>query len=263
VPATTGASPPSSVWAAQHLSHFTFELDTPGIATGPRRGRLLFARGVVETPAFMPVGTQATVKTLEPHEVEALGAEIVLSNTYHLMLRPGMDLIRQAGGLHEFMRWNRPILTDSGGFQVFSLASQVRVRDEGVTFRSHLDGSAWFLTPEEAMRLQAGYGSDIMMALDHVVGLPCTRRKVAEAATRTHEWLQRCAAAHREIASAGSVGALFGIAQGGLEEDLRRESAHVIAEADVAGCAIGGLSVGETKEAMNAMLEVTTPHLPI
>ena len=211
----------------------------------------------------MPVGTQATVKTLEPHEVEALGAQVVLANTYHLMLRPGAELVKEAGGLHAFMQWRRPILTDSGGFQVFSLASQVRVRDEGVTFRSHLDGSAWVLTPEEAVRLQVMYGSDIMMALDHVVGLPSERREVADAMTRTHAWLDRCIEEHRRQSEVGTAGALFGIVQGGLEEDLRRESAQHVAAADVAGCAIGGLSVGESKEAMNAMLEVTTPLLPV
>jgi queuine tRNA-ribosyltransferase len=210
----------------------------------------------------MPVGTQATVKTLHPDEVRATGASIVLANTYHLMLRPGLPTIEGAGGLHRFMGWAGPILTDSGGFQVFSLAHNARVTDDGVTFRSHIDGSPFALTPERAVELQLGFGSDVLMALDHVVGLPAERNAVRDATDRSHRWLNRCLKAYgdHDGVSRGSV--LFGIAQGGLEPDLRRESARIVAETGVAGCAIGGLSVGEPKPLMAAMLEEVEPELP-
>ena len=239
-----------------------FELLAESEGCAARRGRLSFARGVVETPAFMPVGTQATVKTLHPDEVRATGASIILANTYHLMLRPGLETIRRAGGLHRFMGWNGPILTDSGGFQVFSLAHNARVSDEGVTFRSHIDGTSCTLTPERAVELQLGFGSDVLMALDHVVGLPAERAAVREATERSHRWLQRGLEAYRDRGGAGRGAVLFGIAQGGLEPDLRRESARIVAETEVAGCAIGGLSVGEPKPLMAAMLEVVEPELP-
>ena len=217
--------------------------------------------GVVETPAFMPVGTQATVKTLLPQEVRATGAQIILANTYHLMLRPGLETLVAAGGLHRFMGWNGPILTDSGGFQIFSLAGNVRVRESGVTFRSHIDGSRRELTPESAVGLQLGWGSDIVMALDHLVGLPADLGSVRDATHRTHRWLARCVDAF-----AGARGeeraALFGICQGGMDPDLRRESAAAISSAAVAGCAIGGLSVGEPKPVMAEMLEIVSEILP-
>jgi queuine tRNA-ribosyltransferase len=209
----------------------------------------------------MPVGTQATVKTLHPREVDAAGAEIILSNTYHLMLRPGLDVLEAAGGLHEFMHWKRPILTDSGGFQIFSLAQQARVREEGVTFRSHVDGSRHTMTPESVVDLQARFGSDIMMPLDHLIGLPATPRKIADATSRTARWLQRSIEAHHRYDS-GSIGALFAIVQGGMDPQMRAEQAHFVADADVAGSAIGGLSVGEPKDVMAAMLEVVCPLLP-
>ena len=215
----------------------------------------------METPAFMPVGTQATVKTLLPSEVRATGAQIVLANTYHLMLRPGLPTLQAAGGLHQFMGWNGPILTDSGGFQIFSLGGNVRVREEGVTFRSHIDGRALELTPEQAVALQLGWGSDILMPLDHLVGLPAETRTVQDAMDRTHRWLERAVTAFDEFG--GTTSALFGICQGGMDEHLRRESAATLAEANVAGCAIGGLSVGEPKPVMAAMLEVVTPLLPL
>jgi len=218
--------------------------------------------GVVETPAFMPVGTQATVKTLDPREVAETGAQIILSNTYHLMLRPGLEVLESAGGLHEFMGWSGPILTDSGGFQIFSLAQQTKLTEEGVNFRSHLDGSKHMLTPERAMELQIGYGSDIAMQLDHLVGLPAERKKIADATNRTTRWLDRCIAEHQRLGGEERGTVLFGIAQGGMEEDLRQESTMRLAGAGVAGCAIGGLSVGEPKEAMAAMLEISTPLLP-
>jgi queuine tRNA-ribosyltransferase len=219
-------------------------------------------RGIVETPAFMPVGTQATVKTLHPREVAETGAQIILANTYHLMLRPGVEILERAGGLHAFMGWSGPILTDSGGFQIFSLTQQTKLNEEGVTFRSHLDGSKHVLTPERAMQLQIGYGSDIAMQLDHLVGLPAERSVIADAAQRTDRWLQRCITEHKKLAEVNGGTVLFGITQGGMEADLRHESARRVAEADVAGCAIGGLSVGESKDVMAAMLEESTPYLP-
>jgi queuine tRNA-ribosyltransferase len=227
-----------------------------------RRGRLTTSRGVVETPAFMPVGTQATVKTLHPREVWTAGARIILANTYHLMLRPGLETLRQAGGLHRFMGWSGPILTDSGGFQIFSMASNARVGERGVTFRSHIDGSAHELSPETAIGLQLGWGSDIVMALDHLVGLPATRATVEEATGRTHRWLDRCVAAFSDLGGATAGATLFGICQGGIESDLRRESALRLADAEVGGVAIGGLSVGEPKPVMAEMLEVVAPVLP-
>jgi queuine tRNA-ribosyltransferase len=219
-------------------------------------------RGVVETPAFMPVGTQATVKTLLPREVQATGAAMLLANTYHLMLRPGLAVLTAAGGLHRFMGWDGPILTDSGGFQIFSLAAQARVREAGVTFRSHLDGSTWELDSERSVALQLGWGSDVVMALDHLVGLPADAATVRDATERTHRWLARSVAAFSAIGGRERGAALFGICQGGMDPALRRESAQILAEADVAGCAIGGLSVGEPKPVMAEMLEIVAPLLP-
>jgi queuine tRNA-ribosyltransferase len=240
----------------------TFAVLKTDAETWARRGRLVTRHGVVETPAFMPVGTQATVKTLHPNEVRETGAQIILSNTYHLMLRPGVEVIEEAGGLHAFMRWDGPILTDSGGFQIFSLAQQAKVREEGVSFRSHIDGSKHLLTPERAVELQIRFGSDIIMPLDHLVGLPAEPRLVADATARTARWLRRCLRAHVELDGNARGSALFGICQGGMDPDLRRDSALAVAETDVAGCAIGGLSVGEPKPVMYAMLEVVTPCLP-
>jgi len=248
--------------AASTALALSFRLLTSDPATRARRGQLVTPHGTIETPAFMPVGTRATVKTLHPDEVWDSGARIVLGNTYHLMLRPGPDLIREAGGLHRFMSWPGAILTDSGGFQIFSLARQAKVTEAGVTFRSHLDGSRHLLTPERAMELQLAFGSDIVMALDHFVGLPSERPAVADSTARTHRWLQRCIAAHRALDGPARGSALFGICQGGMEPDLRRASAAEIAAAEVDGCAIGGLSVGEPKEVMAAMLDITIPELP-
>lgn len=241
---------------------FSFELIAEDPATGARRGRVTTTRGTIETPAFMPVGTQATVKTLHPDEVAATGARIILSNTYHLMLRPGLDVIDQAGGLHRFMQWSGPILTDSGGFQIFSLASQVKVREEGASFRSHIDGSHHLLTPERAIQLQYGFGSDIMMQLDHVVGYPAEPKVFRDAMLRSGRWLQRCVEEYRRLDAAAKGCNLFGISQGGMDAATRKESARIVAEADVAGCAVGGLSVGEPKDLMLEMLEATTPELP-
>ncbi|HEU0114780.1 MAG TPA: tRNA guanosine(34) transglycosylase Tgt [Thermomicrobiales bacterium] len=240
----------------------SFTLLTTDPATCARRGRLRTTRGVVETPAFMPVGTQATVKTLHPDEVRETGARIILANTYHLMLRPGVETIERAGGVHRFMGWSGPILTDSGGFQIFSLGGNAQVDETRVAFRSHIDGSRHELTPERSMELQLGYGSDIVMALDTFVGLPAARSAVQAATERTARWLTRCVDAFAALGGTERGSALFGICQGGLEADLRRESAAMVAAADVAGCAIGGLSVGEPKPDMAAMLAEATDVLP-
>jgi queuine tRNA-ribosyltransferase len=240
-----------------------FELLDTDPHTRARRGRLHLAHGVVETPIFMPVGTQATVKTLHPDEVREAGAQIILANTYHLMLRPGVDVIEAAGGVHAFMRWPGPMLTDSGGFQIFSLATNVKVTEEGAFFRSAIDGSRHLLTPEHAIHLQLAYGADIMMQLDHVVGYPASAKLVDLAMRRSGRWLERCVAEHRRLDARSKGCSLFGISQGGMDAELRRESARIVAATDVAGSAIGGLSVGEPKELMNEMLEVTTTELPV
>ncbi len=241
---------------------FRFDLlqsDGPGMA---RRGRIWTTRGTIQTPAFMPVGTQATVKTLTPDEVASTGAEIILANTYHLMLRPGPDLIAAAGGVQRFMAWDRPMLTDSGGFQVFSLASNAAVTEAGVTFRAHTDGSPHTMTPESVVDLQLAFRSDIMMPLDHLLGLPASEPDLRSAADRTHRWLNRAIAHHANRNGLANGSALFGICQGGTDPALRRDSAAFVAESDVSGCAIGGLSVGESKEAMAESIEIVTPILP-
>lgn len=241
---------------------FWFDLRATDPRSDARLGVLHTRRGPIQTPVFMPVGTQATIKTLHPREVERLGAQIVLANTYHLMLRPGSDLIDQAGGLHHFMRWNQPILTDSGGFQIFSLAQQAKVTEEGVRFRSHIDGSLHDLTPERAVDIQAQLGSDIMMALDHLIGLPAKQKKIHDATMRTHRWLDRCIAA-LQLSDRPRKGVIFGICQGGMEPDLRKLSAQYVAASDVSGAAVGGLSVGETKAEMAEMLDIVVPELPV
>lgn len=205
----------------------------------------------------MPVGTQATVKTMTPEEVEALGGEIILSNTYHLYLRPGAEVIREAGGLHKFMNWHRPILTDSGGFQVFSLASLREVRPEGVFFRSHLDGSTHFMGPRESMAVQEALGSDIAMAFDECVAYPASYEEVEAAVERTTRWAEECLKAHKRRDQA-----VFGIIQGGVFPDLRRRSAREITSLNFPGYGIGGLSVGEPKSMMYAILEELRPFLP-
>src|SRR5215212_11018174 len=202
---------------------FGFEVVAIDSAGGARRGRLKTGSGTVETPAFMPVGTQATVKTLLPQEVRATGAQIILANTYHLMLRPGLEILVAAGGLHRFMGWDGPILTDSGGFQIFSLAGNVRVRENGVTFRSHIDGSRRELTPESAITMQLGWGSDVVMALDHLVGLPADLAAMRDSTDRTHRWLTRCVDAFADGCGRERA-ALFGICQGVMDTHLRRES---------------------------------------
>jgi queuine tRNA-ribosyltransferase len=222
-----------------------------------RRGRLQLAHGIVETPCFMPVGTAGTVKGLTPAELVEAQSQIVLANTYHLWLRPGLETIERAGGLHAFMAWERPILTDSGGFQVFSLESRREVDDDGVTFRSHLDGSEHRFTPENVVEFQEAVGSDVAMALDVCVKLPATRDALEESVRLTTLWAQRSAAARTVPATA-----LFGIVQGGLEPALRERSARELVALDFPGYAIGGLSVGETREQMYATARVTAAMLP-
>lgn len=253
---------PSIASSESGSGRFRFDLLQEDQQTWARRGRISTARGVIETPVFMPVGTQATVKTLHPDEVRATGAQIILANTYHLMLRPGADLIREAGGLHGFMGWDRPILTDSGGFQVFSLAEHNKVTEDGVTFASHIDGSRWTMTPESVIGLQLAFGSDIMMQLDHVLGLPAERSAIQDATERSSRWLDRAIVALEDQQLHDSTAVLFGIQQGGMEPDLRRQHAERLCTMDIAGCAVGGLSVGEPKSVMAAMLEESTPFLP-
>nr|NNM91419.1 tRNA guanosine(34) transglycosylase Tgt [Bacilli bacterium] len=223
-----------------------------------RRGRLHTPHGTIETPVFMPVGTQATVKTLSPEEVAGMGAGILLSNTYHLHLRPGEDIVRDAGGLHRFMNWQGAILTDSGGFQVFSLSALRKITEEGVAFRSHLSGEPLFMGPEESMAVQNALGSDIMMAFDECPPFPADRDYLTQSLLRTTRWAKRCIAAHKNP----DRQALFGIVQGGMEHDLRKLSAEQLVELDLPGYAVGGLSVGEPKPLMYEVLEYTTPLLP-
>ena len=222
-----------------------------------RAGTLTTPHGSVPTPLFMPVATAATVKGVDIGRVAETGAGVILSNTYHLNLRPGEETVERGGGLARFMGWNGPTLTDSGGFQVFSLAKQVKVTEEGAFFRSHLDGSAIALTPEAAIRIQERIGADIAMQLDHVVALPNDRDTVADAMRRSLRWAERCRAAHRREDQA-----VFGIVQGGLEPDLRQESAAALVALDFPGYAVGGLSVGEGPAAMQEALAATMPHLP-
>jgi len=226
-------------------------------SAGARLGRLTSSHGEVSTPAFMPVATAASVKSLTPKHVEELGAEIILSNTYHLMLRPGADLVAELGGLHRFMSWGKPVLTDSGGFQVASLSALRRVSDEGVTFRSHLDGSLHSLTPERAVEIQEKLGSDVAMVLDQCLLYPSDRTEARTAALRSLDW----AARSKRVRSRPDQ-ALFGIVQGGAFEDLRRENARALVELGFDGYGVGGLAVGEPKELMRAMTAVSTAELP-
>ena len=221
-----------------------------------RLGRLTTPHGEIHTPQFMPVGTLATVKSLTPGDLRVAGVEIILGNTYHLSLRPGHERIAALGGLHRFMGWDGPILTDSGGFQVFSLGHLTRVDDDGVTFASHLDGSAQRLTPERSMAIQDALGSDIAMAFDQLVDPTLPATQVAEAMDRTHRWAERCLAVHDRAGQA-----LFGIIQGGVDPELRRRSTAAIGGLPFDGIAIGGLSVGESKQQMAATLEVVAEAL--
>ena len=226
--------------------------------SGARLGRLHTPHGVIETPIFMPVGTQATVKSMTPEELKEIGSQIILSNTYHLYMRPGHDLVKEADGLHKFMNWDKPILTDSGGFQVFSLGPLRTITEEGVHFRSHIDGSKHFISPEKAMEIQNALGSDIMMAFDECAPYPADREYVKNSLERTTRWLKRCKEAHKNTENQ----ALFGIIQGGMYKDLREQSAKEVLELDLQGYAVGGLSVGEPKELMYEVLDYTVPLMP-
>ena len=239
------------------MAAVTFSVLKKDPTSAARLGRLTTPHGSVATPVFMPVGTQATVKTMTPEEVAGLGAEIILANTYHLYLRPGAGIVRAAGGLHNFMHWEKPILTDSGGFQVFSLAGLRQISDAGVTFRSHLDGSSHFMGPAESMAVQEALGSDIAMAFDECVAYPVSLEEAAAGVARTSRWAEACLKAHQREDQA-----VFGIIQGGVFPELRRRSAREITALDFPGYGIGGLSVGEPKELMYRILEELQDCLP-
>jgi queuine tRNA-ribosyltransferase len=228
--------------------------NTDGFA---RRGQLTFARGVIETPIFMPVGTYGSVKSLTPEDLTGLGAQIILGNTFHLMLRPGMDVVKAHGDLHDFMHWDKPILTDSGGFQVFSLGAMRKITEEGVTFKSPINGSKIFMGPEEAMQVQRDLGSDIVMIFDECTPYPATEREAADSMRLSLRWAERSKKAHGE-----NPAALFGIIQGGMYEHLRQESIDGLIEIGFDGYAIGGLSVGEPKDEMMATLDVIHQKMP-
>ena len=235
----------------------TYELIKQCPHTGARAGRIHTPHGSFDTPIFMPVGTQASVKTLAPEELKEMGAGIILSNYYHLFLRPGSKLVKEAGGLHKFMNWDRAILTDSGGFQVFSLGDLRKISEEGVTFRSHIDGSKKFLSPEIATQSQMDLGADIIMAFDECVPYPADFKYTRESMELTLRWAQRC----KDTMTNPNQG-LFGIVQGGMYKDLRIECANRLVDMDFPGYAVGGLSVGEPKELMYEMLDITLEHLP-
>jgi queuine tRNA-ribosyltransferase len=235
---------------------FTFTVNkTDGMA---RTGEIRMPRGVIRTPAFMPVGTAATVKAMYPDQVKALGADVVLGNTYHLMLRPSAERVARLGGLHKFMNWPYPILTDSGGFQVMSLAALRKVDESGVTFQSHIDGSKHFMSPERSIEIQGLLGSDIQMQLDECVRLPCSDEEAERAMRLSLRWAERCRIAFGEQPGK----AMFGIVQGGAVERLRIESARELAALDLKGYAIGGLAVGEPQDVMLRMIETVEPHMP-
>jgi queuine tRNA-ribosyltransferase len=237
------------------MSRLQFQLQTTdGLA---RRGRLMFPRGTVETPAFMPVGTYGSVKGIFPEQIRALGAEIILGNTFHLYLRPGLDVIADHGGLHGFARWSGPILTDSGGFQVFSLAHKRKITEAGVTFAAPTDGSKVFLGPEESMRIQKVLDSDIVMIFDECTSYPATEDVARKSMELSLRWAERSKRAHE-----GNDAALFGIVQGGVHHDLRTRSAEVLRQIGFDGYAVGGLAVGEPEHERNLMLEHTCPQLP-
>jgi queuine tRNA-ribosyltransferase len=244
-------------------SEFSFKL----LATdgGARLGEIATPRGAIRTPAFMPVGTAATVKAVYTDQLEAAGVDVILANTYHLMLRPGAERVAKVGGLHPFMRWSGPILTDSGGFQVMSLAKLRKIGDEGVGFQSHLDGASYMLTPERAVEIQCLLGADILMQLDECVALPAPHEEVARAVERSLAWAERskrALARYRDEGLAAPGQALFGIVQGGIDTQLRRRSAEALVAMELPGYAIGGLAVGETPQAMLDTLAQTAPMLP-
>ena len=236
----------------------TYELLHVDKNSGARRGVIHTPHGDIQTPVFMPVGTQATVKSMTPEELKEVNAQIILSNTYHLFLRPGHKLVEEAGGLHKFMHWDRPILTDSGGFQVFSLGKLNTITEEGVEFQSHLDGSSKFMAPETSIEVQNSLGSDIMMCFDECCPYPSSYEYTKQSMERTTRWAKRCKDANKNPETQG----LFGIIQGGFYEDLREKSAKDLIELDFPGYAIGGISVGEPKEEFLKMLKYTTPLMP-
>jgi len=232
-----------------------FQISKKSSRSKARAGKLTTPHGTIDTPAFMPVGTQGAVKAVTPGQVRETGAQIILCNTYHLYLRPGTEVIREAGGLHEFMNWDGPILTDSGGYQVFSLAKLRKITDEGVIFSSHIDGSEHLLTPEKVVEIQSAFGSDIMMPLDECVAYPSAKAEAEKAVKRTTLWAKRS----KEMRE--RRGELFGIVQGGMFKDLRKRSAEEIRQLDFPGYGIGGLSVGEPKDLMMEILEASTDNL--
>ncbi len=240
------------------MTPFSFDLLKTDSRTAARRGRIHTRRGTIETPVFMPVGTQGTVKAMLPESLREIGAQIILGNTYHLFLRPGHERIGRLGGLHKFMNWQGPILTDSGGFQVFSLGDLRKIDEEGVVFQSHLDGSRHALTPELSVRIQETLGADIIMAFDECIPYPSARAYVADSTKRSGRWAIRCKEARR----ADDGAALFGIVQGGMHPDLRRESAQELISIGFDGYAVGGLSVGEEAALMYEMMDCTLPHRP-
>ena len=235
----------------------TYELLHIDKTTGARRGVVHIPHGDIQTPIFMPVGTQATVKSMTVEELKENGAQIILSNTYHLYLRPGEKIVKEAGGLHNFMRWDRPILTDCGGFQVFSLSDLRTISEDGVEFKSHLDGSKHFFSPEKVMQIEEDLGADIIMSFDECCPYPSTYEYTKNSMERTTRWAKRCKEAHKTTNQA-----LFGIIQGGFYEDLREKSAKDLIELDFPGYAIGGISVGEPKEEFIKMLKFTAPLMP-
>jgi queuine tRNA-ribosyltransferase len=237
-----------------------FQTKTQSTRSRARTGRFMTPHGAVKTPVFMPVGTLGTVKSLSPEELRQCGAQIILGNTYHLYLRPGCEVVDRFSGLHDFMNWDGPILTDSGGFQVFSLATLRKIDDEGATFRSHIDGSKHLLTPEKSMEIQICLNSDIIMCLDQCIQFPATRDETGKALDLTTRWAERCKTHWQARAKAGN--ALFGIVQGGMYTDLRRRSAEDLVALDFPGYAIGGLSVGEPAATMYEMADHTLPLLP-
>lgn len=239
------------------VSAITFTVLQQDAGTAARLGSLTTPHGAIDTPIFMPVGTQATVKAMTPEELRETGAQIILANTYHLYLRPGHDLIGRLGGLHRFMNWHGPILTDSGGFQVFSLGELRKISEDGVRFRSHLDGSSHFITPEEAIRIQESLGSDIVMCFDECTPYPAEYAYVEKSMELTTRWARRCKEAHSRPDQA-----LFGIVQGGMHPKLRERSAHDLQEIGFDGYALGGLSVGEEKELLHEMMQRCAPFLP-
>jgi queuine tRNA-ribosyltransferase len=259
----------------------TFELVSQDRESKARRGRLITTHGIVETPAFMPIGTQGSVKAVSPRELRELNAQIILGNTYHLFVRPGLDVIKHFGGLHNFISWDGPILTDSGGFQIFSLVKLRKINEEGVEFQNHIDGSRAFISPEIAMEIQAALGSDVAMVLDECVPYPCEYEYAAKSVELTTRWAKRCKASREENAQRSTPNAqhrteepivsqpsttnsqlLFGIVQGGTFENLRRASAQAIVQLDLDGYAIGGVSVGEPEEEMIRAVESAEPFLP-